>query len=309
MRRNRSLPTLPHLLPRRVRLVKLLRAHGLRDAERLREDELLGALSRLKIVLPSTAPIAFAAPLPTSSGHSPNAAPSASAAADTEADLESLYDDPHALERFLEPKIFIPAGERTFLRLIAVDPFTLFATWDLDEHARSLVEGRVFIDLVRLDDDENTQRVFIDLLPGGWYIGAPRSGCTVVARLGCESAQGDKVIVESNAAIVLPNQPQEGGEVIFATIPPKTNRAALAGGKLLEEKAALPDGVTIEATGESATLPVSERQRVVDGAAADAPGSGERAGGEGALPSSAAYAEGAGPLPTSPGGIRAEAQR
>lgn len=309
MRRNRSLPSLPHLLPRRVRLVKLLRAHGLRDAERLREDELLGALSRLKIVLPSTAPVEFAAPLPTSSAHLPSDVASEDVT-DSAPEAESPYDDPHALERFLESKIFIPAGERTFLRLIAVDPFTLFATWDLDEHARSLIEGRVFIDLVRLDDDGETHRVHIDLLPGGWYLSAPRSGCTVVARLGCESAHGDKVIAESNAAIVLPNQPQEGGEVIFATIPPKTNRASLAGGKLLDATASLPEGVVTNATGEVAQLPASEHRRGSGGTAPHgAPGSGERAGADGDLPSSSAYKDAAAPLPTSPGGVRPGAFR
>ena len=43
----RSLP-----FPRRLQLVKLLRAHGLRDVERMREDELKDALSRLSLLLP-----------------------------------------------------------------------------------------------------------------------------------------------------------------------------------------------------------------------------------------------------------------
>ena len=43
----RSLP-----IARRLQLVKLLRAHGVKDVERLREDELKDALARLSIQLP-----------------------------------------------------------------------------------------------------------------------------------------------------------------------------------------------------------------------------------------------------------------
>ena len=258
MRRNRTFPTLPNLLPRRLRLVKLLRAHGLRDAERLREDELLGALSRLKIVMPSAAPIPFHAPLPTSSAGASDGNTGGGESHDD--DDDDRYDDPHALPRFREPKIFIPAGERTFLRLIAVDPQTLFATWDLDAAARDAICGPMVLELVRLDVEEQgpRPRVAIDLSPGGWYLEAPESGATMLARLITVGDAGDVVLAESNATIVLPNRPQEGGEVVFATIPFATDRRQLAGGKLLEKTKALPHDVTVDFTGQSAHLPPSE---------------------------------------------------
>ena len=58
----RSLP-----FPRRLQLVKLLRAHGLRDVERLREDELKEALARLSILMPDiTSEAPFVQPAPSS---------------------------------------------------------------------------------------------------------------------------------------------------------------------------------------------------------------------------------------------------
>ena len=43
-------------LPRRIQLLKLLRANGLRGVERMREDELKDALQKLRVVLPAPAP-------------------------------------------------------------------------------------------------------------------------------------------------------------------------------------------------------------------------------------------------------------
>ncbi len=84
--------------------------------------------------------------------------------------------------------------------------------------------------------------------------------------------------------------------MVFATIPARTDRKALVGGKLTEEGASLPEGVETKMTGEQATLPPHDRQVVAETIGAGAPGEAV----EEALPTSSAFA----PLPTSPHGAR-----
>ena len=153
----RSLP-----FPRRLQLVKLLRAHGLRDVERLREDELKDALARLSILMP---------------------------------DVDDDSDDPHALPRFREPRPFLPNGERTFVRVIAVKPRRLFVTWDLrwdlpDGATRLEVMWRDVLgaspSATELLEQQPSLSIPVDRLAPGWYVDIPadRLAVAVSERLG-----------------------------------------------------------------------------------------------------------------------------
>jgi hypothetical protein len=268
----------PFTLPRRLRLVRLLHAKGFRDAERLREDELEAALKRLD-TLSSTASLARGKSGPSSSEKM----------ARTEdvntIDWRALYDDPDALPRFREPKIFLPEGDRTFLRLVAVDAERVFATWDLDAAARALVSHGAKLELHVLDDDRPATVHDVDTRVGGWYIDAPGERLAVLARL---VTPDGTVVVESNPAIVPANRPAPPGPLVFATLPPFVDRRMLAHGPLLDGTE-LPKGIVRTERGVSeAKIVVEEPHRSDD---EDAPSSAERAraraaGGGPGLPSS-----------------------
>jgi len=266
----------PFTLPRRLRLVRLLHAKGFRDAERLREDELEAALKRLD-TLSSTSSLTRSKSGPSSSekmAKSENV---------NDIDWRALYDDPDALPRFREPKIFLPEGDRTFLRLIAVDAERVFVTWDLDAHARGLVAHGAKLELHVLDDDRPATVHDVDTRVGGWYIDAPGERLAVLARL---VTLDGAVVVESNPAIIPANRPAPPGPLVFATLPPFVDRRTLAHGPLLDGRE-LPKGIERTEGGISEAKPLAIEALDVEDE--DAPSSAERAraaGGGPGLPSS-----------------------
>jgi hypothetical protein len=234
--------------------VKLLRAHGLRDVERMREDELKDALSRLSLLLPDlqrTLP-AMSAPPPASmpvSRRSDDAAP-------------ATIDDENAwcLPRFREPRIFVPEGDRTFLRLVAVKPRLLFFTWDIAadvarEAARLEIVVRETLGEPPAEADLLAQPasfvVDIDLRAPGWYVDVAPERFAVVARL----FVGDRLAASSNLALTPPARPAPPGPLWMATIKPGVDRRALRGGGVLRGK--LPDGAGLEVAGEVLPEPTS----------------------------------------------------
>ncbi len=274
----RSLP-----FPRRLQLVKLLRAHGLRDVERLREDELKDALSRLSLLLPD-----LARTLPTMA-----AAPPASITVSRRSDdvTPATIDDEDAwcLPRFREPRLFVPEGERTFLRLVAVKPRVLFLTWDLSADVDRSAPARLDIVLREvLGETPATSDVVaqpasffvdVDLRAPGWYVDVAPERYAVVARL----VQGERVLATSNLALTPPARPAPPGPLWHATLAPSVDRRALRGGGLLRSK--LPEGATVAV--EVEVLPEPTALEV----SLPLPSSGERARGLGeaaAPPSSSA---------------------
>lgn len=241
----RSLP-----FPRRLQLVKLLRAHGLRDVERLREDELKEALARLSILMPDLAsetPWVAQAPSSQMGG----------ASLSTPA-IDDDSDDPHCLPRFKEPRPFLPNGERTFVRVIAVKPRRLFVTWDLrwdlpDGATRLEVmwrdvlgESPATADLLR---QQPALSVGVDRLAPGWYVDIPADRLAVVVRLVIDAADGPVVIAVSNVALTPPARPAPPGPLWLATLQPGVDRRTLRGAGLL--KPTLPDGASVETRGEA----------------------------------------------------------
>lgn len=213
--------------------MKLLRANGLRDVERMREDELKAALSRLRLVIPD-------APQKRS-------APSSGAFLARPADPPPLLDDsddPHALPRFKEPKHFLPDGERTFLRAIAVKPRLLFCTWEVSLSDRALLEGPVELQLFWRDflgdapfhDDllkqEPSARVDVDVASPGWYLNVPGDRLAVIAALVVAST--GRRLVTSNVSLAPPARPAPPGPLWMATLPPSVDRRKLLQRKLLK---------------------------------------------------------------------------
>jgi hypothetical protein len=220
-------------LGRRLRLVKLLRAHGLRHAERLREDELKAALDKLPLALGDAGDLPSPSPrmrAPASEVHKPLEAVEHKPA--PEPVVDERWDDPYAAPRFLEPKVRLPEGNRTFLRLIAVDERRLLITWDLSEATQARALGGVKLRVNVLNDERDAEFHDVDLYPGRWYIPAPGE------RLALEVAlvNGDgEVLATSNPAIVPPSKPAPDGELIYATLPVTFDRRRLASRDLLDE--------------------------------------------------------------------------
>lgn len=220
----------PFTLPRRIRLVRLLRARGFRDAERLREDELVRALDRLDTLTHQMTGRRGAGSSPSSSELVKSPPAGASSPLPT-VDPRSLFEDPDALPRFREPRIVLPEGERTFLRLVAVDSARLFATWDLDAAARAAIAKHgVRLELHVLDEGHAPSSHEIDARAGGWYLDAPGPRLSCVVRL--VTTKGE-VLAESNPAIVLADGPAGPGPIVFATLPPSVDRRLLVGASLL----------------------------------------------------------------------------
>lgn len=217
-------------LPRRIQLLKLLRANGLRGVERMREDELKDALQKLRVVLP--APALAERPSPSSHAFLARAAEPAPPIHDG--------DDPHALPRFREPKLLLPEAERTFLRLIPVKPRLLFCTWDLSQADRARA-GEARLELCWRDflgerpsvDDLLQQqaalRLPVDPSAGGWYLTVPGERLAVAAAL----YLGDQRVAQSNLSLTPPARPAPPGPLWVATLPPALDRRALRQGKLL----------------------------------------------------------------------------
>lgn len=242
----RSLP-----FPRRLQLVKLLRAHGLRDVERLREDELKEALTRLSILLPEHGP-AFA---PTTSESPPT---SAMGGARSSPAPDPDDEDPHALPRFREPKVFLPDHDRTFFRVVAVKPRQLFFTWDLhkdlprDRPTWIQIFVRDFLgdvpDAAAVAAQHPSYTVDVDARAPGWYVSIPGERAAVVAAL---VVDGVKVAV-SNLAVTPPARPAPPGPLWEATLLTGTSRRALRKGGLLKDK--LPKGASLVVKGEAARV-------------------------------------------------------
>lgn len=278
----RSLP-----FPRRLQLVKLLRAHGLRDVERLREDELKEALARLSILLPDQQG-AFA-PAPTTSPPS-----SAMGGARSQPAPDTDDDDPHALPRFREPRVFLPDHERTFFRVIAVKPRQLFFTWDL--HKDIARDRPTWIQIMVADflgdppsrdalaAQHPSYTVDVDARAPGWYVSIPGERSAVVAAL---VVDGVRVAV-SNLALTPPARPAPPGPLWEATLLTGTSRRALRKGGLLKDK--LPKGVTVVVKGEAGRVEDVGDVDVEGGAEANGSGLWMRArpaaGGPEDLPSS-----------------------
>lgn len=255
--RMRGLP-----LGKRLQLVKLLRARGLRDLERLREDELRDALAELARLSPSGTPEStFMTEHPSSSellrAH-------AAFPATPQPDFDADFDDPHALPRFREPKLHLPDEQRTFLRAIAVKPGLLFFTWDVARATRESLKAGVELwifaydflgapparaDVLRLDPVE---RLPIELSAGGWYLPTTRERSAIGAAL-VETTSPPRRIVESNLALCPPSRPAPPGPLWMATLPPSVDRRRLGQGVLLQalEGGPLPEGALLRREGEA----------------------------------------------------------
>jgi hypothetical protein len=237
-----------------LQLVKLLRAHGLRDVERLREDELKEALARLSILLPDLqAHTTVFAPPPTSTmgGRSAAAAP-----------VTDDDDDAHALPRFREPRVFLPDGERTFLRVIAVKPRVLFFTWELHKDIARDRPTQIEI-FVRdtLGDPPDAAGLaaqhpsfVVDVAAGapGWYVTIPGERTAVAAAL---VVDGRRICV-SNLALTPPARPAPPGPFWEATLAPGISRKLLRKGGLL--RGSLPEGAVLVTKGEAVRIEVPE---------------------------------------------------
>lgn len=242
----RSLP-----FPRRLQLVKLLRAHGLRDVERLREDELKDALSRLNILFPETGS-AFApatGPIPSSTMGGARAQP---------APIADDSDDPHCLPRFREPRMFLPDNERTFFRVVAVKPRQLFFTWDLH---KDLPRDRpawiqIFVrdvlgeapDVADVARQHPSFVVDVDVNAPGWYVDVPGDRLAVAATLVVDGIR----VATSNLALTPPSRPAPPGPFWEATLQTSTSRKSLRKGGLLKGK--LPTGASLVVKGEAARV-------------------------------------------------------
>ncbi len=246
----RSLP-----FPRRLQLVKLLRAHGLRDVERLREDELKDALAKLSVLLPDLHRQAESTTPPPASMTGTSAPLEAPASTTTPPPAIPDDEDAWCLPRFREPKLLVPEGERTFLRLVAVKPRLLFFTWDLagdvdrTEYARLEIALREFLgDLPSRESLlEQTASLYVDvdLRSSGWYVEVAPERFAVVARL----VQAGRILATSNLALTPPARPAPPGPLWRATLSPTTERSALRGAGLLKPES-LPEGAALETVGE-----------------------------------------------------------
>jgi len=256
--------------PRRLQLVKLLRAHGLRDVERLREDELKEALAKLSVLMPelsAEAPFVSQAPSSQLGG---------AAMAGPPVDDD---DDRYIVPRFREPKPFLPSGERTFVRAIAVKPRRLFVTWDL---RWDLPDGPVRLEVVMADTLGEAPThgavarlpasfsVGVDRLAPGWYIDVPGERFAIVVRVVVDAHDGPVTVATSNLTLTPPARPAPPGPLWLATLSPDVDRRTLRGAGLL--KGSLPYGAAVQERGEA--LP--ESVLLAQTAVADPPSSSFR---------------------------------
>jgi len=232
----RSLP-----FPRRLQLVKLLRAHGVKDVERLREDELRDALARLSILLPDLAAEAPFAALPASPSSTIHAA---DGDADTIVDTDTAAidaidedaDDPHCLPRFREPKVSLPEAQHTFARAICVKPGEMFVSWQLRD---DVVVGDVALEVFAVEyfgrsPDAaavlaTTPRLVVDVdrASHGWYVHIPQERWAVVVNVVVASDEGRVVVATSNLALATPAKRSAAGPLWLASIGPEVDRRVL----------------------------------------------------------------------------------
>jgi hypothetical protein len=243
----RSLP-----FPRRLQLVKLLRAHGVKDVERLREDELREALTALGISLPDLVDDApFAPPSSTTSG----AIPQELTTAAIEQAIDVDADDPHALPQFREPRVSLPEHDHTFVRAIAVAPGELYCTWQLHT---DVVPGPVRLRVHTAEYlgtappvEEMLQRPGVDAEVDrdapGWYLRQPPERLAFLVELVVKSDAGDVVVATSNPTLAPPSRPAPAGPLWMATLTSDVDRRALRNSGLLQPS--LPAGAHVEHLG------------------------------------------------------------
>lgn len=242
-------------LSRRIQLVKLLRAHGLRGVERMREDELKEALGRLRAVGMGEAH--GAEPAAVHPGVHPaidtfSSLPSSSAFVARPSEpppaLPDDADDPWALPRFREPRVAVPEGLCTFVRAIAVKPRLLFVTWDVQLEERLQLEGPVELQVFWRDflgDAPPTAEILrgppafrstVDLASSGWYVAVPGDRLALVAVLAVEGT--GRRIAASNVTLAPPARPAPPGPHWEATLPPSLDRRRLHDRALFEGEVA-----------------------------------------------------------------------
>lgn len=223
-------------LPRRTQLARLLRPHGLRDVERMREDELKEVLGLLRTAEMS----AGEGELPSNVGvveGPPSSGALVMRSAEPPPPMVEDIDDPWALPRFREPRVFVPEGLSTFLRAIAVKPRLLFCTWDVAAAERDTLEGPVELQVFWsefLGDAPDGRSVLqgtpmvrlpVDLAATGWYVTVPSDRIAVVLALVVAST--GRRIVESNVSLAPPSRPAPPGPHWEATLPPSLDRRRL----------------------------------------------------------------------------------
>lgn len=247
----RSLP-----FPRRLQLVKLLRAHGVKDVERLREDELREALTSLGISLPDLVDDApFAPPSSTTSGAIPQEMSTAAIEQAVEQAIDLDADDPHALPQFREPRVSLPEHDHTFVRAIAVAPGELYCTWQLHT---DVVPGPVRLRVHTAEYlgtappvEELLQRPGVDAEVDrdapGWYLRQPAERLAFLVELVVKSDAGDVVVATSNPTLAPPARPAPAGPLWMATLTSDVDRRALRHNGLLNPS--LPQGVHVEHLG------------------------------------------------------------
>ncbi len=252
----RSLP-----FSRRLQLVKLLRTRGLRDVERMREDELREALDRLAALSPPLEPPAMS----DSPSSSQLMRATSSRAAAPPPELDESFDDPHALPRFREPKLHLPDEARTFLRAIAVKPGLVFFSWDIAKEQREALTGTVELwiyaadflgvapDLATVLALDPVERLPVELSATGWYTPAAHDRAAVAAALVAVGGVHPLRLVESNLAQTPPSRPAPPGPLWTATLPPSVSRRLLGKGVLVRalEGGPLPQGAELVREGET----------------------------------------------------------
>lgn len=246
-------------LPERLRMVKLLRTHGLRHAERMREAELKSALNELGLHLNAEGDAEQVSLNPASSQALQGQVLDAltSPIEEDPATLEDRYDDAYALPFYREPKVSIPEGQRTFLRLIAVDWGLLFATWDLaPEIWQADIEGAELRILPSeaenpLDDNAVLMRVSVDLRARSWYLPVNQMDRYALKAVLVTFKQGKaELLTHSNETSVPPTTLAPEGPLWFASISPEVPRESLQGGALVRalagEPVELPAGAEVD---------------------------------------------------------------
>lgn len=215
-------------LPRRLQLMKLLSARGVRGVERARDEDLKRALAVLHLV---PAPVYAADPAPSSGalGRRNDAVPA-----------PPDEDDPHALPRFREPRVSLPDQERTFLRAIAQKPRVCFFTWDVARARRRGNSARLELrsapylgdppDADALARAAPSLVVDVDLGAAGWYVPVPSERLALLGRLVDDAG----VIATSNVTLTPPARPAPPGPLWIATLPPSLDRRSLRTRSLLD---------------------------------------------------------------------------